>query len=352
MNMRLIDLTEALPLSVGKEYTQMAGDSPRDYDELFDRFRRYAKNERARPQRLYFPLRREGEIDHADLGVFLDVYETLSDWTEPTASAVISYVGRDVPKRFGEIATALTRTRFDVESDDPVIRDVSMKRVRDYIKGLVDVNGRVYRIGKVLQTMLKFYQQEPDTTRISPRDVNVGWRFQREMAVKMKKLIRDYTHDPLRAAKTGNYWAVISRHPYDIAGASTDRGWTSCIALDDGAESHYVAGYVRNSLIGYLIEEGDWNIKRPIGRVLIQRYVKEGGEDTIIVPLDFYGMSNRSFKKLVNKFCKAYNRRSLDGYYCIPKDRAKDVQYPMIKVKSKNRVYGDWDRGRQFPDVK
>jgi hypothetical protein len=45
---------------------------------------------------------------------------------------------------------------------------------------------------------------------------------------KAIELLQKYKSDPNRQLNS-EYVVVISRHPYDLAGASTDRHWTSCI---------------------------------------------------------------------------------------------------------------------------
>ena len=71
---------------------------------------------------------------------------------------------------------------------------------------------------------------------------------------------------------------IISRHPYDIAGMSTDRGWTSCMNLGgSGSYKNYVfPAIINGTLIAYLVNENDTNINKPISRLLIKPYVKRG----------------------------------------------------------------------------
>ena len=48
------------------------------------------------------------------------------------------------------------------------------------------------------------------------------------------ELLKKFSNDPVRAAsRKNNLLVCISRHPYDIAGMSTGRGWTSCMNLTD-----------------------------------------------------------------------------------------------------------------------
>ena len=80
-----------------------------------------------------------------------------------------------------------------------------------YIQGYCyknDKNGKSiqYRIGKVLNS-----------------DKNDS---------EAQRLLKLFNEDKCRSLKSDSkYFAVISRHPYDVAGMSTDRGWNSCMTL-------------------------------------------------------------------------------------------------------------------------
>lgn len=83
----------------------------------------------------------------------------------------------------------------------------------------------------------------------------------------------------------GNLNIVISNHPYDIAGMSTDRGWTSCMDLDPDEKvelnrtergvrkTDYIPIEIKGGVIvAYLIKSSDTNINKPLGRVSIKPY--------------------------------------------------------------------------------
>ena len=78
---------------------------------------------------------------------------------------------------------------------------------------------------------------------------------------------------------------VISRNPYDIAGMSTDRRWSSCMRLPDDGPSihpsihpggayhqHLVHDIELGTLVAYLIEPTDKNIEHPYARIAIKPY--------------------------------------------------------------------------------
>lgn len=110
----------------------------------------------------------------------------------------------------------------------------------DYTKGQVKkkYDGRTLRLGKVLPDELK----------------------------------QTFANDPSRQATKKETMAVISRHPYDLAGMSTGRGWTSCQNLDDDSECAYVPKDIKQgTLIAYEVAVKDYNINNPLGRILITR---------------------------------------------------------------------------------
>ena len=92
--------------------------------------------------------------------------------------------------------------------------------------------------------------------------------------------------------KESNLLVCISRHPYDIAGMSTNRGWTSCMNLETGCNKKYVEQDVKQgSLIAYLINSDDKNINHPIGRILImimENYQQKDGSIKVPKALQKY----------------------------------------------------------------
>lgn len=122
----------------------------------------------------------------------------------------------------------------------------SKMKILDYQKGLcLDKDGRQIRIGKLLRKLGE------------------------------ERLLQTYNKSKENTLKNiGDLQIVISRHPYDIIGMSTDRGWTTCHDLDDkrygGEHLHNVKRYLqRGCLIAYVIRKSDRNIKNPISRCLI-----------------------------------------------------------------------------------
>ena len=70
----------------------------------------------------------------------------------------------------------------------------------------------------------------------------------------------------------------ITYEPYDVAGMSTDRNWTSCMNLSTGMFSDTPLKQVQyGGMCAYLIKDNDKNIEEPIARIAIKRLVGEHG---------------------------------------------------------------------------
>ena len=140
----------------------------------------------------------------------------------------------------------------DVKAPSVVEEALRAKNIEivDYIAGTgKDSQGRIVRIGRALK--------DPDVKRAFDSDPN---------------------RKSLTNATRNNQLICISMHPYDIAGMSTDRGWTSCMNIKDGSNRKYVKQDVTSgTLIAYLIDPRDRNINKPIARALAKPYFERQG---------------------------------------------------------------------------
>ena len=151
--------------------------------------------------------------------------------------------------------------------------------------------------------------------------------------IKIGKLLKDpqlqniFANDPTRAASKSEQLVVISRHPYDIAGMSTDRGWTSCMNLAGGIYNKFVPLDVKaGTVIAYLINANDKNIQNPIARMLIKPFVNLA-DDTIAFGIEnkIYGTASPEFKKTILNWVNGINKsRKLDGIYIMDKNLYQD----------------------------
>lgn len=169
-------------------------------------------------------------------------------------------------------------------------------KIKNYKTGVVeDKHGRETKIGKAL------------------------------VASKAPKEYVDHVNgDPSRTASKkvhNNLEVVVSRHPYDVAGMSTDRGWTSCMRMgtptgnpheDRDPANHYGGGINKEYLpheikhgthVAYLVNKGDHEVKNPIARIALKPYHSPKYEHTILRPEGTtYGSPASSFEHTVNQW--------------------------------------------------
>jgi hypothetical protein len=197
------------------------------------------------------------------------------------------------------------------------------KRWNDYIKYRWK-NTHIFDLNDYIEGYA--YKVLPSTV-----DGKVAYQKDPKQKNRIGKLLQDYgredllkrfKEDKVRQAQK-EYVIVISRHPYDIAGASTDRNWTSCI--DNGyprivyKDKDYNKKFMKSVshlnpetqkfdeqvLIAYLVpknelmQNGKIALKKPISRILIDQH--NGGfylsdED------GFYGVQSDNFKLVVQKW--------------------------------------------------
>ncbi len=176
------------------------------------------------------------------------------------------------------------RLYFDVKGEDvsdnavqpkssvkEEINDLFLKygyTIIDYKKGLagkIDGGGEI-RIGKLLEILIKKYGNN------------------------LKTYLRNYEKDSTRnSIKEKARYIVFSKHPYDIAGMSTGRGWTSCMNLYDGEKKAYVSMDVKEgSFVAYLINKDDLNINKPQARVSVKPFFDKNSNV-------YYGIERRGY---------------------------------------------------------
>ena len=124
---------------------------------------------------------------------------------------------------------------FEVElkgEDSPLYdqcREILTKNnyvIKDYIAGYAtdEAGKQTFKIGKLITQFIEA-QKNPDPTK----HINYSWYY--SPASNMEEFYAMFQKDPIRLSQGKNFAIIISRHPYDIAGMSTDRTWESCQAI-------------------------------------------------------------------------------------------------------------------------
>jgi DNA-binding transcriptional MerR regulator len=237
----------------------------------------------------------------------------------------------------------------------------SIETIKDYIEGKatkfkIDSDGKfIYdeknpvKIGKLLQK----YEDDGEIEVTTRKD---GVKTTKK--VIGKPLLHEFKNDPIRSAN-GEFLIVISRHPYDVAGSSTDRSWTSCINLGlegvhyptrrQGVNRRYVWSDVsEGTLVAYVVSKDELykgaggedkvKLQRPLSRILIKPHNSDIGKLYTIG--NMYGGAYSEFYNVVQKWIS----EKLNA-------KAKDVTD--ISVKRNPKLYSDWDNpvGFEFENL-
>jgi hypothetical protein len=179
----------------------------------------------------------------------------------------------------------------------------------DYIKGLarqIGVEKNSVKLGKLLNTL------------------------------KRQDLLNEFNVDKSREGTKSTYMVVISRHPYDIAGMSTDRGWTSCMNLKNGINRRYVPlDIAAGSVVAYVTRTDDLDLKNPSGRLLIKPFVDVIGNKVIYFGIEarVYGTDVPGFTETVQKWVYEVNN-------------AHELE-EVVVLKMDSRLYPDSDLSSQ-----
>jgi hypothetical protein len=189
--------------------------------------------------------------------------------------------GASTSKRGDRVYFPFSTSEGMVTHESPVKKEVEDAlqgtdfKLKDYKMGVaIDKFGREVKLGKAL-------------TKLGKTDVLVKFR-----------------DDPTReASKKTDFIIVFSKHPYDIAGMSTDRGWTSCMNLYTGGFKKHIKWDVKEgSFVCYLTSVSDTNLNKPTGRIAVKPYVNvEDKKDVLYSPEQkIYGTAPNDFLNTVN----------------------------------------------------
>jgi len=155
---------------------------------------------------------------------------------------------------------------------------------------------------------------------------------------KETTLLKEFNEDKNRTAgKKSDLLIVVSRHPYDIAGMSTGRGWKSCMNLDDGSFKQYVDADIKNgTLVAYIIDSNDKNINKPIARLLIKPYINlDDYKDIFLYPeKKVYGADVKGFRERIIKWLKTF--QEFKGTYKFSTKLYNDEGDKLVGIGDKN----------------
>jgi hypothetical protein len=143
--------------------------------------------------------------------------------------------------------------------------------------------------------------------------------------LKREDLAIEYNQEFEHFGIDSNNIVVISRHPIDIAGMSTDRGWTSCMNLDDGYfKSKIDKDVMYGTIIAYLIKNDDKNIQKPLSRILLKPHLDDYNY-VWLLPDALYGTPSEAFKNTIDAWLDDIQGKMPDGVYSIKRGLHTDI---------------------------
>ena len=245
---------------------------------------------------------------------------------------------------------------------------------REYVKGWdhtkqAELFGGKYRIYLPLEKYVDDSDDKQEESRIEPKLrkalLNAGFelvdykkgivtdKYKREVSIgrvlnklqsknpEIANLRKEFEQDPVRFGlkqKSTEKLVVISRHPYDIAGQSTGRGWTSCKNLKTGSMKKHVRPETKYDLIAYLINANDRNIENPLGRLMIHCYQSDDKSQTVFVAEETIYPKELNIKPLGAAFESTVNAwlktkfKLQHGMYVIEHDVYLDGTYDIYNA--------------------
>lgn len=145
---------------------------------------------------------------------------------------------------------------------------------------------------------------------------------------EIKRLSKGFIEDPIRKQGKGSDLLVcISRHPYDVAGADTNRDWENCMTIGTGTNYRYLIHDVKEgSLVAYLVKGDDKNIIKPIANCAIKPYINSKDKSDIILLRDSktYPQPYPDFENTVSTWLDEINGKK-EGIYCLNSKLYKDT---------------------------
>jgi hypothetical protein len=177
----------------------------------------------------------------------------------------------------------------------------------DYKEGLVKKVGDKNNV-KIVKVLMMLGKNDPTAVKLQRNY---------ELLKSVNKL-NDYDSAKSESAVAEDYIMVISKSPYDLGGMTTGRDWAdSCMNLRGaGIYKNYVPIDVeRGTLVSYLVDPMDKNIKNPTARILIKPYLELDNKDEVLYGIQHgkvkYGLDNPEYvKTLINILDKAQEEKT------------------------------------------
>lgn len=151
-----------------------------------------------------------------------------------------------------------------------------------------------------------------------------------------------YANDHNRSNVGSKLKLIISRHPDDVMEMSTNKNWINCTTLpndknDTGGEFHdHIQGDLNHgTLVAYLMNEGDDDIKNAIGRGLLKRY-DSSSETTFRPEQRTYGSGKNTILSTLQAFANKEFPVKKSGVFVKNRDLYNDDGVNKIHIAGKS----------------
>lgn len=202
---------------------------------------------------------------------------------------------------------------------------------KDYLDGLTtDSKGQKVGIGKLFNMTAEKLKKKGDE-----ESLKLVQRFE----YSRRAFQEDQARNSAISRKNKKTYIVISKANYDIAGMTSGRSWSSCMSLTSGIGQKYIHCDIKyGTLIAYLVDEDDTNIKRPIARLLIKPFIstKNYKDYLYVVETEEYGTAP-GFSEVVQKMFKDAQPDKI-GTYKLNRNLYRDTTDREITLAKKVKV--------------
>lgn len=353
--------TAFLPLSVAKDYYRLwiRSNGKNRYATLFEQF-----TQKRPAYRIYLPIAKHLRVNTLFSTVEIDLINAFHK-NGNRYDLVDYYEGKVLDTKNGQIKN-ITKALNDLNSDalKQAVSQASRTQIMDKVRSAFytiagegkgkkvsryapyDAENRSEAQGEITDNMDVIWDRKTNKSRKVDRSFieGLGW-------TEIDALISAYASDPTRenaSASNADLAIVISRHPYDVASASTGRQWNSCLNLGiagtphpaPGCNAHRVPASVQfGSIVAYAIRADDGNIRHPICRATIMPFINTADKDDIILDVSSnssaYGKWPPGFEYVLRKWLNMVNHGNKGGTYKLLSrepyaDRGDDRNMPAV----------------------
>ncbi len=162
-----------------------------------------------------------------------------------------------------------------------------------------------------------------------------------------QKMIDEVANHFQPVKKKNDLSITYSRDPYDVAGMSTNRGWTSCLNMDrSGSQgidnSEFLPKEINEGThVAYLHHHDDPDLQHPIARIALKKFVSHSGHAVLRPENVMYGSGPSIFEDQVDRWAEKHFPLKDELYKMTPGVYNDTLPYTLRKRKSKSELLDD-----------